>query len=138
MSGNIEEIFASRKEFFWSAVGTHLNVLYHSNFDYERHGSNVSAERTGRDARRVMYVVFVTKTTNPAAQLRRQKREHDEYPKIIAIVTGTGPQRSHYLPLLKEFKATHPFVGIQTLWLEAARSVLIMSSKTSADWVPRP
>ncbi len=68
----------------------------------------------------------------------RQKREHDEYPKIIAIVTGTGPQTSHYLPLLKELKATHLFVGIQTLWLEVARLVLIMSSKTSADWVPRP
>lgn len=41
------------------------------------------------------------------------------FPKVLVIVTGKGPQKSYYLPLLKDFNATHPSINIQTLWLEA-------------------
>jgi len=42
------------------------------------------------------------------------------FPKVLVIVTGKGPQKSYYLPLLKDFNATHPSINIQTLWLEAS------------------
>ena len=42
------------------------------------------------------------------------------FPKVLVIVTGKGPQQSYYLPLLKDFNATHPSINIQTLWLEAS------------------
>lgn len=42
------------------------------------------------------------------------------FPKILVIVTGKGPQKSHYIPLLQEFNQAHPGISIQTLWLEAA------------------
>jgi beta-1,4-mannosyltransferase len=41
------------------------------------------------------------------------------FPKVLVIVTGKGPQKAHYLPLLKEFNETHIYVNMQTLWLEA-------------------
>mmetsp|Transcript_14557 Transcript_14557/g.31648 ORF Transcript_14557/g.31648 Transcript_14557/m.31648 type:complete len:520 (+) Transcript_14557:156-1715(+) len=48
------------------------------------------------------------------------KSDDDSFPKIIVIVTGKGPQKSHYLPLLKEFNETHPIISIHTIWLEAS------------------
>jgi beta-1,4-mannosyltransferase len=41
------------------------------------------------------------------------------FPKILVIVTGKGPQKAYYKPLLKEFNDTHTIINIQTLWLEA-------------------
>ncbi|KAL3767469.1 hypothetical protein ACHAW5_006198 [Stephanodiscus triporus] len=45
--------------------------------------------------------------------------EDGTFPKALVIVTGKGPQKAHYLPLIEEFNETHLFVNIQTLWLEA-------------------
>lgn len=41
------------------------------------------------------------------------------FPKVLVIVTGKGPQKQQYIPLLKEFNETHTCINIQTLWLEA-------------------
>ena len=49
----------------------------------------------------------------------KAKSKSDTFPKVLVVVTGKGPQKSYYLPLLKEFNATHPNINIQTLWLEA-------------------
>lgn len=43
----------------------------------------------------------------------------ETFPKVLVIVTGKGPQKQHYVPLLKEFNETHSYINIQTLWLEA-------------------
>jgi len=45
--------------------------------------------------------------------------DKQKFPKVLVIVTGKGPQKAIYLPLLKEFNETHPSINIQTLWLEA-------------------
>ncbi len=45
--------------------------------------------------------------------------EDGTFPKALVIVTGKGPQKAHYLPLLEEFNRTHPLINILTLWLEA-------------------
>lgn len=45
--------------------------------------------------------------------------EDGTFPKALVVVTGKGPQKAHYLPLLEEFNKTHVFINIQTLWLEA-------------------
>ena len=52
---------------------------------------------------------------------KKTTKDSDEskFPKVLVIVTGKGPQKAHYLPLLKEFNETHPSINIQTLWLEA-------------------
>jgi len=50
----------------------------------------------------------------------KKKLDRNTFPKILVIVTGKGPQKSYYLPLLKEFNDTHPFISIHTLWLEAS------------------
>ncbi|KAL7526249.1 hypothetical protein ACHAXR_001397, partial [Thalassiosira sp. AJA248-18] len=42
------------------------------------------------------------------------------FPKILVVVTGKGPQKPFYIPLLEEFNEIHPFINIQTLWLEAS------------------
>jgi len=41
------------------------------------------------------------------------------FPRIIVIVTGKGPQKEHYLPLLREFNGEHSHINICTMWLEA-------------------
>jgi len=43
----------------------------------------------------------------------------EKFPKILVIVTGKGPQKQQYIPLLNEFNETHVYINIQTLWLEA-------------------
>ncbi|KAL7538578.1 hypothetical protein ACHAWF_006136 [Thalassiosira exigua] len=48
------------------------------------------------------------------------KSRENDFPKVVVIVTGKGPQKSYYLPLLKEFNETHPLISIHTIWLEAA------------------
>ena len=45
--------------------------------------------------------------------------EDGTFPKALVVVTGKGPQKAHYLPLLEEFNKAHIFINIQTLWLEA-------------------
>jgi len=45
--------------------------------------------------------------------------ERTTFPKMLVIVTGKGPQKAYYEPLLKEFNNTHNIINIQTLWLEA-------------------
>mmetsp|Transcript_26720 Transcript_26720/g.64108 ORF Transcript_26720/g.64108 Transcript_26720/m.64108 type:complete len:511 (+) Transcript_26720:3-1535(+) len=49
-----------------------------------------------------------------------QKSVHESFPKVIVIVTGKGPEKSHYLPHLKDFNKTHLFIKVYTLWLEAS------------------
>ena len=41
------------------------------------------------------------------------------FPRILVVVTGKGPQKEHYLPLLREFNEKHSRINICTLWLEA-------------------
>lgn len=48
------------------------------------------------------------------------KPKNTTFPQVIVVVTGKGPQKSHYLPLLGEFNDSHPFITIYTLWLEAS------------------
>jgi beta-1,4-mannosyltransferase len=43
----------------------------------------------------------------------------ETFPKVLVIVTGKGPQKQQYVPLLKKFNKTHAFISIQTLWLES-------------------
>lgn len=45
--------------------------------------------------------------------------EDGTFPKALVVVTGKGPLKAHYLPLLEEFNRTHHFINILTLWLEA-------------------
>lgn len=47
------------------------------------------------------------------------KSDESKIPKVLVIVTGKGPQKAYYLPLLKEFNESHPSINIQILWLEA-------------------
>lgn len=41
------------------------------------------------------------------------------FPRILVAVTGKGPQKEHYLPLLREFNEKHSRINITTLWLQA-------------------
>ena len=41
------------------------------------------------------------------------------FPNVLVVVTGKGPQKQQYIPLLEEFNETHTCINIQTLWLEA-------------------
>ncbi|KAL7516137.1 hypothetical protein ACHAWX_001186 [Stephanocyclus meneghinianus] len=41
------------------------------------------------------------------------------FPRVLVLVTGKGPQKDQYVPLLDEFNRTHPSIKIFTLWLEA-------------------
>lgn len=40
------------------------------------------------------------------------------FPKVLVIVTGKGPQKAEFLPLLNEFNKSHFSIKIYTLWLE--------------------
>lgn len=50
---------------------------------------------------------LIDKTNNPC------------HPNILVLVTGKGPQKVQYLPLLHEFNKTHTSIKLETLWLEA-------------------
>lgn len=54
------------------------------------------------------------------SEIIKTTSERTSFPKVLVIVTGKGPQKAHYLPLLIEFNKTHAFINIQTLWLEAS------------------
>ena len=41
------------------------------------------------------------------------------HPNILVLVTGKGPQKAQYLPLLHKFNKTHTSIKVETLWLEA-------------------
>jgi beta-1,4-mannosyltransferase len=41
------------------------------------------------------------------------------FPRVLVLVTGKGPQKEQYVPLLDDFNRTHPFIKIFTLWLES-------------------
>ena len=42
------------------------------------------------------------------------------FPRILVAVTGKGPQKEYYLPLLQKFNEEHEYIKIITLWLEAS------------------
>jgi len=42
------------------------------------------------------------------------------FPNILVVVTGKGPQKEYFLPLLHEFNEQHQHIKIVTLWLEAS------------------
>lgn len=42
------------------------------------------------------------------------------FPDILVVVTGKGPQKEYFLPLLHEFNEHHQHIKILTLWLEAS------------------
>jgi len=48
-----------------------------------------------------------------------KRNNFQRFPKILIIVTGKGPEKSHYLPLLKKFNDSHPQISIYTIWLRA-------------------
>ena len=37
------------------------------------------------------------------------------FPKVLMIITGKGPQRACYLPLLEEFNKMHTLVTVRTI-----------------------
>jgi beta-1,4-mannosyltransferase len=52
------------------------------------------------------------------------------FPKILVLVTGKGPQKAQFLPLLHEFNKTHSHIKIYTLWLEAIDYPKLLGSAT--------
>lgn len=42
------------------------------------------------------------------------------FPNILVVVTGKGPQKEHFLPLLHQFNEQNQHIKIVTLWLEAS------------------
>lgn len=42
------------------------------------------------------------------------------FPNILVVVTGKGPQKEYFLPLLHQFNEQHQYIKIITLWLEAS------------------
>ncbi|KAL7494849.1 hypothetical protein ACHAWT_005724 [Skeletonema menzelii] len=42
------------------------------------------------------------------------------FPNILVVVTGKGPQKEYFLPLLHKFNEEHQRIKIITLWLEAS------------------
>jgi beta-1,4-mannosyltransferase len=42
------------------------------------------------------------------------------FPNILVVVTGKGPQKEYFLPLLHQFNKQHQYIKIITLWLEAS------------------
>ena len=48
-----------------------------------------------------------------------ETRNSKTFPKVLVLVTGKGPLKVEYLPLLNEFNKTHTSIKIYTLWLEA-------------------
>ena len=42
------------------------------------------------------------------------------FPNILVVVTGKGPQKEYFLPLLHKFNEQHQHIKIITLWLEAS------------------
>ncbi|EED90915.1 beta-1,4 mannosyltransferase, partial [Thalassiosira pseudonana CCMP1335] len=49
----------------------------------------------------------------------RMEGSQSTSPRVLVLVTGKGPQKAHYLPLLHKFNHSHPMIQIHTLWLEA-------------------
>ncbi|KAL3798416.1 hypothetical protein HJC23_005069 [Cyclotella cryptica] len=47
------------------------------------------------------------------------QQDASSFPRVLVIVTGKGPQKAHYVPLIDDFNRTHPSIKIFTLWLEA-------------------
>jgi beta-1,4-mannosyltransferase len=52
------------------------------------------------------------------------------FPKVLVLVTGKGPQKAEYIPLLHEFNRTHGSIKIYTLWLEAVDYPKLLGSAT--------
>lgn len=52
------------------------------------------------------------------------------FPKVLVLVTGKGPQKAQYLPLLHEFNEAHSCIKIYTLWLEAIDYPKLLGSAT--------
>ena len=42
------------------------------------------------------------------------------FPNILVVVTGKGPQKDYFLPLLHQFNEQHHLIQILTLWLESS------------------
>ncbi|KAL3793552.1 hypothetical protein HJC23_007292 [Cyclotella cryptica] len=54
------------------------------------------------------------------SNLSEESQQHvSSFPRVLVIVTGKGPQKAHYVPLIDDFNRSHPFIKIFTLWLEA-------------------
>lgn len=49
----------------------------------------------------------------------RMEGSQSTSPRVLVLVTGKGPQKAHFLPLLHKFNQSHPMIQIHTLWLEA-------------------
>jgi beta-1,4-mannosyltransferase len=51
--------------------------------------------------------------------LDEAQHNNSNFQKVLVLVTGKGPQKAEYLPLLDHFNKTHVSIKIYTLWLEA-------------------
>lgn len=54
-----------------------------------------------------------------ASIIMNKSKSAASFPNILVVVTGKGPQKEYYLPLLHKFNEQHQHIKIITLWLEA-------------------
>eukprot|EP00984_Skeletonema_dohrnii_P006106 scaffold2168_cov131-Skeletonema_dohrnii-CCMP3373.AAC.10 len=52
--------------------------------------------------------------------MNASKSTPSSFPKILVVVTGKGPQKEYFLPLLHKFNEQHQYIKVITLWLEAS------------------
>ena len=52
--------------------------------------------------------------------MNASKSTPSSFPNILVVVTGKGPQKEYFLPLLHKFNEQHQYIKIITLWLEAS------------------
>ena len=64
------------------------------------------------------FSILLRALNNLQALIDDYSNKNSTYPRVLVLVTGKGPQKAEYLPLLNEFNKTHLSIKIYTLWLE--------------------